>query len=76
MRLKIDPNLITKIKAQYKEDLDGSMTELLSAWLRQNYDTKTHGKPTLAKLADAVEKVDSTCAQKIRGKLCPTKLTQ
>ena len=68
--LGLDPGLLDQIKKNNRECGD-CLFEMLSEWLKQQYDIDESGKPTWSKLADEVGQFDSALASKIRREHCP-----
>ena len=67
--LGLDPNKLDQIKKDNTES-ENCLYEMLSEWLKQQYDVDKYGKPTWRKLADEVGELDSALASKIRKEYC------
>ena len=58
-------NKLESIKVSYNQELDKALIETLKLWLRQEYDTKTHGCPSWRILVQAVSMFDALLASEI-----------
>ena len=54
LALRLDHDQLNTIETQYSRDLDDCLTEMLSLWLKRNYNTVKYGEPSWDKLALAV----------------------
>ena len=57
---------LSEIKAQCNNNANSCMRECLSNWLKKIDNVESHGNPSVARLADAVENIDKSAANKIR----------
>ena len=72
LALRLDPGQLDRIEKE-KRDLDDCLTEMLTLWLKKNYNTERFGEPSWELLARAVDHDsggnDSSLAGEIRESL-------
>ena len=70
LALRLDPTQLNKIKKE-NNDHEDCLTEMLTLWLKENYNTERFGEPSWELLAVAVAHHDggndSALAKRIRG---------
>ena len=52
--LRLHPDMLSRIQADHPGDVRGCLTEVLTEWLKEGYDTTRFGPPTWKLLVEAV----------------------